>query len=376
MTLSDTYTPLPARPGGLCGDPGPGVGAVSRGPGGHICGGGGRAVTSLDGRKASIPTSGAAGSRKWEQKRAETVSKISSNLQRTLKELGEDDLALRVGACGGWVVMECTDCGGRSRFKYACGHKLCGGCAGVRRWRKVQDLWPLVQTFKNPRFLTLTFKSFHRLTRERRVWMAGCLRRFLKTKWVKEKIGGGVWAWETTYNQRLKMWHPHFHLLFDGAYLPHADVKALWREITGGAFIVDIRPIVSRAAAAAGRPPTDEEKKAALRETVKYITKAIQFSDDPALVRQFLDATHGMRRTGLFGKAYNYKPPEPPPTDKRYWQMDPFTGRGFVKFGCGCGRVAFPEFWGRVGELHTKEEAERLCRIKGEPQKMLDPCPW
>ena len=291
--------------------------------------------------------------------------KIGINLKKTLKALGEWETAERVGCCGKKVVLECPSCGGRHLLPYSCGHKACGRCAGVQRWRKVEKLWPLVKAFKDPRFLTLTFKSKHHLTPEWRRSQFKALRSFLKNRWVKERIGGGVWAWEVTYNQRLKMWHPHFHILFDGAFMKQGDIRRIWKEITGDSFIVDIRPITGEG---------EDAKLGGLRETVKYITKAVAFAEDEVLLEEFLTATKGMRRIGLFGKAQGYKPPAPPATEKRFWHVNPFTGRGPRAIACGCGYEALPDNFKMVGGrgiLHDDAAAAWLARQRGAPDPVL-----
>lgn len=271
-----------------------------------------------------------------------------------------------MGVCGSALVMGCPGCGKRHAVQYSCGHKLCGRCASVQRWRKVNDLWPMVKTMKNPRFLTLTFKSRAHLTKEWRKEQGAALRAFFKHRWVKEHIGGGVWAWETTYNQRLKMWHPHFHILFDGDYLPKARVKELWRELSGGAYIIKVQEILGHG---------ERGKLDALRETVKYITKAVEIVEDERLVAEFLDATAGTRRLGVFGKFHGYKPPTPPATDKSRWVIDPFTGRGPREMECPCGFKGLPQFWERVGMFWTLKQAvwiQENTRGKPDPVAVED----
>lgn len=272
-----------------------------------------------------------------------------------------------MGVCGRSAVLQCPGCGVRHPVRFQCGHRACGRCAGIQRWKKVQKLWPLVNTMHSPRFLTLTFRSRAHLTPEWRRSQFKALRAFLKNRWVKERIGGGVWAWEVTYNQRLKMWHPHFHILFDGQFMPHAKLKALWREITGDSFIVDIREIDGGG--------TERAKLGALRETVKYITKAVAFVEDARLLSEFLEGTKGMRRIGLFGKYHGYKAPPAPAADKRFWHVNPFTGRGPRPIACGCGYEALPNMWEQIGgrgALYTDSEAEALARERGSPDPVLE----
>lgn len=279
--------------------------------------------------------------------------------------MGEWESAERVGVCGQYIVLECPGCGTRHPLRYSCGHKVCGRCAGVQRWKKVEELWPMVKTFKDPKFLTLTFKNREHLTAEWRRETFAIFRKFLKNRYVAEHLSGGVWCWEVTYNKKTKTWHPHFHIIFDGKYVPKADLKAIWFELTGDSYIIKIQDIQGHG---------DEGKLGALRETVKYITKAVAFAEDEDLLTEFLAATKNMRRIGKFGWCHNYEKPTPPPTDKRFWHVNPFNGRGPKPIGCGCGYEARPEFFKMLGDrgvFFTDQQAAWLAKNRGAPDPVL-----
>jgi hypothetical protein len=173
-----------------------------------------------------------------------------------------------------------------------------------------------------------------------------------------------VWAFETTYNQRLKMWHPHFHIIYDGAFMDDDIVRDIWFDITGSAFIIDVRDIRPKGAKG---DPTAQEKKDALLETVKYICKSVEFSDDPKLIEQFLDSTRGMRQIGRFGTAYHYKPPRSIDLEKGFFTLVDDRAQG-AKLKCGwCGYQAFPEFWTRLPGLFSPWESEKVLKACGDP---------
>lgn len=342
------------------------------------------APTPLDVRRSSIQTSsGGGGGRRPGGQRVKSEAsyrKISTNLKAALIRAGRPEVAERVDGCGLYWVKKCPGdgCGAPPELmKYACGHKLCGRCAGLTRWRKVKDLWPLVRGWKHPRFLTLTFKSRHRLRRDWIRRQMACLRAFLEDPNMKQLLRGGIWTWEVTYNQRLKMWHPHFHILYDGAYLREREdnlVSGAWFEITGDSFVVDVRDVIPKdlmrrmaAGEVARRAPTEAEKLGGLRECVKYITKAVQFSDDEVLTAEFLDGTKGMRRHGKFGHAYRYKPPEKKLDDKRFWNITR-AGWSYKKLKCGtCGNEAFAEFWLDMSAGLVDRRTANEIRARGAP---------
>jgi hypothetical protein len=72
---------------------------------------------------------------------------------------------------------------------------------------------------------------------------------------------GGVYFLELTFNERTALWHPHLHVIFEGAYLPHPVAKSTWLDVTADSFVVDVRAL-NGASGAAGY-------------VTKYATKAV-----------------------------------------------------------------------------------------------------
>ncbi len=273
-----------------------------------------------------------------------------------------------------------------------CGCKLCAWCAGKRRWQTVQDLLPLVDTFKTPRFLTLTFPSLYELTKPELRWMNKCWRRFLAHPFIKGKIRAGVRAFEVTYNELTQTWHPHFHVIYDGAYLPQDKLADLWEKITTreydarlpdghprlearllkgathvekkwhrdgfvfyrltkGARVVDIRQV-------GGKGYREKTRRAAVRELVKYITKVSDYVGDADHVGEFLAAVKGVRQLQKFGEAHSYKPPPRDKARRASWQVDPFTLRGAQDIPCNCENTYWGKEWVKVGLFQKSEAAE------------------
>lgn len=211
------------------------------------------------------------------------------------------------------------------------------------------------------------------------------LRAFLTDPHMRELLQGGIWAWEVTYNQRRRQWHPHFHIIYDGRHLPEKGentISGAWFEITGDSFVVDVRDVVPkelldrwRRHPSERRPPTDDEKKRGLKECVKYITKAVEFSDDDDLVKEFLDATHGMRRFGKFGHAYDYKPPERDPKDKRWWRVE-LDGASYNLLEChGCHGRHFADQFNTDGLWLERREVDEVLARDGPKWAPPPPAP-
>lgn len=323
----------------------------------------------------------------WLQKKRESSARLRTILEKTLRHENfpnpREGVADMVGMCGKIMVMECPDCGAREGVRVSCRHKLCPVCAWDRRRDMLNAIIPLVQGYKAPRFLTLTFLSLYELRKEDVAWMAKCWRRFLAHPYVKKRIQGGVRAFEVTYNEQTETWHPHYHVIYDGEYIPQERVSAIWRDITEreyvarmpvahprlderqlrgarkvierwrdarysytrmvkGASVVDVRQVAGKGYRQGGR-------QAAVKELVKYITKVADYVASPERVGEFLAATHRIRQLSKFGTSHAYKaPPRPKGKGKPRYRVDPFTLKGKLDVPCACpepGSEAALDWW-------------------------------
>lgn len=120
-----------------------------------------------------------------------------------------------------------------------------------------------------------------------------------------EPSRGGLVALEVTFNEATGTWHPHAHLLVDGAFLPWAELRAAWLEITapdpgGSSWIVDVRRIRGRDAPGG--------MQAAVREVVKYATKPsrelLASPDLGGILAELLVALRGQRLVSAWGSLY------------------------------------------------------------------------
>lgn len=305
-----------------------------------------------------------------------TRAKIRTNLTHALLRLGDEKTAQKVDSCGKYAVLECPDCRTREKVKFSCGVKLCPTCASLLRWRRVRELAPLVQSWERPRLMTLTFRNRAHLTKEWIKKQRQQLRDFLSIPYVAERVTGGLWAWEVTYNQRRKQWHPHYHIIFDGKWVDDDLIALYWHMVTGDSYIVDVREIKKKGTTS-DRPATETEKMEALEETIKYICKVMDFSDDVKLIEEFLTATHRMRRIGQFGTAYGFKAAPPEPSDKRFQSID-INGHSIHKISCRCcGHTGHAEFWHKptdkegnpVFTLMNRKDANVFCDYRPPPPK-------
>jgi len=100
------------------------------------------------------------------------------------------------------------------------------------------------------RFLTLTLKSSHDALDAQLDRLYAAFARLRRRALWLEHVTGGIAFLELTYNSSASTWHPHFHALIEGKYLPQPLLKKLWLEITTDSYVVDIRAVRDHAEAA------------------------------------------------------------------------------------------------------------------------------
>ena len=190
-------------------------------------------------------------------------------------------------------------------------------------------------------------------------------------------VRGGVYAVEVTYNAERDEWHPHVHALIDAPYIVWAEFQAAWRAVTCDTTRrLEARGHVSTRATgwrtpdgprdrvrlprcehradAKGRPldgcrgasvvwvedvtgaPGSPERRGAIRETVKYVTKGVVGKDgalNPALtptrLADLLLALRGRRLVAGWGTlrhVHDADDGEPDALGERIAWPSPFAG--------------------------------------------------
>lgn len=122
----------------------------------------------------------------------------------------------------------------------SCHDRFCLPCARERSQAIALNCIDQIAT-KTIRFLTLTVRSTDeplshlldklytsfQLLRRRKLW--------------QRKVTGGVAFLEVKWMPKTNRWHPHFHCLIEGTYLPLQKLKSLWYQITKDSYILDIK---------------------------------------------------------------------------------------------------------------------------------------
>jgi len=131
-----------------------------------------------------------------------------------------------------------------------CRDRLCPTCAARRAYRSKGQLLKITQSMNSVRFLTLTLRSSPRTLAAAVDHLDKSFKRLRSSRIWSEHVKGGVAVLEVTWRADTRRWHPHLHVLVDGSFFPHSQLKSAWLEASGDSFIVDIRVVHDRAAAA------------------------------------------------------------------------------------------------------------------------------
>lgn len=244
------------------------------------------------------------------------------------------------------LLIECDDCQSQFAVDYHCGNRMCPICNKLRYKSNYAKALKIVSQFKNPRFLTLTFKvqkhickdDFKRFSEawrrfynvyvnQRSKDLTGHNYRIIRAMCTKEipfhkpgekkfkydpKLKADVWTGDF-YNEVTYGYHPHLHIIYDGTYMAFEDIKMLWKKATGSEDVVWIEDL-------------NKQKKAnRLHAAINYITKYISKGFDVPVecLNEFLPASYGMKFTTFKGVTSNTKAITQTPTGK-------------VESGCTC----------------------------------------
>ncbi len=122
----------------------------------------------------------------------------------------------------------------------ACHDRFCLPCANERSRAIAHNVIERV-VGKQVRFLTLTVRSTGEPLHEVLDKLYTAFQALRRRGFWKRRVTGGVAFLEVTWSPTKRRWHPHFHILLQGKYLLHAQLKALWLEITGDSSILKIK---------------------------------------------------------------------------------------------------------------------------------------
>lgn len=153
--------------------------------------------------------------------------------------------------CGShaYVLRSLDDPGIHRVAGSSCHDRFCLPCAKERSHAIAANCIERIEG-RVVRFLTLTVRSETETLAELLDKLYTGLQRLRRRRFWSRKVDGGVAFLEIKWNADKQRWHPHFHLLIEGRYIPQQRLKELWLEVTGDSHIVDIRLVRDLSSAA------------------------------------------------------------------------------------------------------------------------------
>lgn len=162
-----------------------------------------------------------------------------------------------------------------------CKSRVCPRCGRLRILELRSKLLDRIQTYDDPRFVTLTISPGNQPLRAQIKHLAASFRRLRQTKRWQRKSRRGIYIVEITYNAAKQLWHPHLHVVVDGDYYDQAQLSDDWSRASGGSPIVDIRRISKRS------------------DIAQYLTQYLAKSQAPANLKRPQLAEWAMSLKGL-----------------------------------------------------------------------------
>ncbi len=239
--------------------------------------------------------------------------KVAASVVNSLNVGGELAEAKRLACCGEWFKLGRCSQGGQRLEPNPCNSMFCSNCA-ARKSKPLQKriLSRCLVRTKRYYFLTLTmptlaslspgqagrFRKYFARLRRAKVWNQ-VMRN--GTSWIG--ITGGLSSVECTFRPNSGGWHLHLHVLIEMPGRCTKEwlkaLKAEWLRITGTGRYLNILPVYRRSRR--GKKIYRGVNRKAIKELVKYVTKAADFADSPERVCEFLRAFKHVRRYQCFG---------------------------------------------------------------------------
>jgi hypothetical protein len=170
----------------------------------------------------------------------------------------------------------------------SCHDRFCVPCANERSRSIALNVLDFAKD-RRLRFLTLTLKATGQSLAGKIDGLVSAFQALRRRAFWLKRCFGGVAFLELNYNEKNGEWHPHYHILVEGNYLPQQALKSLWYEITGDSFIVDIRAI--------------RDASVATRYVTKYASKPLNhtFLHIPDRLDEAVESLKGRKLCLTFG---------------------------------------------------------------------------
>lgn len=187
-----------------------------------------------------------------------------------------------------------------------CRVRWCPLCSDARQAFLTSQVSEWLKPTEHPKILTVTLKHSNAPIGWQIKNLYEFFRTFRRRSYLKKRITGGVWFFQIKKSKSDSMWHPHIHAVIDGDYLDQKKLSTLWSQITGGSYIVDVRPV--------------KDKDNAVRHVARYAAKPSALADldlDDAV--SLVAAMQGVRLVGTWGTARKISLRAKKPDDADKW---------------------------------------------------------
>jgi hypothetical protein len=137
--------------------------------------------------------------------------------------------------------------------------------------------------------MVLTLRSTDRPLRVQVQELCSSFTRLRRRKWWRERVSGGVWTFELTWNADTNQWHPHLHILAHATWTQLQELSQEWLRSSRGSHRVHVSLV--------------NQHDTAIREVSKYVGKLLHrtWEHIPALVVCCMRALDGLRLANTFG---------------------------------------------------------------------------
>lgn len=169
-----------------------------------------------------------------------------------------------------------------------CRHRYCPACArerGLLIAANIRTKLPRVQL----RFLTLTIKTDNLSLPDALAKLSKSWQSLRRRKCWTNYVQGGLAVLEIGWRPTSNRWHPHLHVLWQGEYFPHSELRASWLASTGDSWVCDVRKV--------------HDLDHAAKYLTKYLTKSLakEVWSDPDRLLEAITATRHRKLISTFG---------------------------------------------------------------------------
>lgn len=204
--------------------------------------------------------------------------------------LGDCARTRRFAACGAgaWVWRSAAEPGVVTVHSDWCRDRWCQVCARHRASRLSWNLADYCEG-RTIRFVTLTQCHKFEDAKSSVNRLLAAFGRLRRSRAWRSHVVGGCACLELKLSKSARLWHTHLHVIVEGNFFPHAELKLAWSVASPGSCVVDVRAVSGTTEVA--------------RYVTKYVTKAVDGSvtADPQLLEDAIRGLHGRRLIITFG---------------------------------------------------------------------------